>query len=126
MAANIQKAGAVKSWATHVAQLFVLSAAVAAGGALSGADLDAALIQTTGKPALGTGRFYGYRTATEGPGATAFADARDLARAAGAPLVLVWGEASCEHCAAFTAELNRRKDEVAAWLGATRAVFAYF
>ena len=38
----------------------------------------------------------------------------DLARATGAPLVLVWGDKSCEHCAAFTAELNRRKDEVAA------------
>lgn len=121
-----QMVGTVKGWATHVARLFVLSTAVAAGGALSGADLDAALIQTTGKPALGTGRFYGYRTATEGPGATAFADARDLARATGAPLVLVWGDANCSHCAAFTAELNRRKDEVAAWLGATRAVFAYF
>lgn len=118
--------GTAKGWATHVARLFVLSAAVAAGGALSGADLDAALIQTTGKPALGTGRFYGYRTVAEGPGPTAFADARDLARAAGAPLVLVWGDKSCAHCAAFTAELNRRKDEVAAWLGTTRAVFAYF
>lgn len=126
MATNTRTAGTVKGWATHVARLFVLSAAVAAGGALSGADLDAALIQTAGKPALGTGRFYGYRTATEGPGATAFADARDLARAAGAPLVLVWGDKSCAHCAAFTAELNRWKDEVAAWLGMTRAVFAYF
>lgn len=126
MAANTRTVGTAKGWATHVARLFVLSAAVAAGGALSGADLDAALIQTTGEPALGTGRFYGYRTAAEGPGPTAFADARDLARAGNAPLVLVWGDKSCAHCAAFTAELNRRKDEVAAWLGTTRAVFAYF
>lgn len=122
-------ATSTKGWATHVARLFFLSAAVW-GGALCGADtgvhLDADLIQTTGTPALGTGRFYGYRTAKEGPGATAFAQARDLARDAGVPLVLVWGEASCAHCAAFTAELNRRKDEVSAWLGATRAVFAYF
>lgn len=126
MAANSRTVGTAKGWATHVARLFVLSAAVAAGGALSGADLDAALIQTTGEPALGTGRFYGYRTAAEGPGPTAFADARDLARAGNVPLVLVWGDKSCAHCAAFTAELNRRKDEVAAWLGTTRAVFAYF
>ena len=39
---RIQVVGTAKGWAAHVARLFVLSAAAAAGGALSGANLDTA------------------------------------------------------------------------------------
>lgn len=117
----------VKSWVAQAAQLFFLFAwaSVSAAGA-DDATLDAALIQTSGSPSVAAGRFYGYRSPTEGPGATAFADAQALARAEGVPLVAVWSNKGCSHCAAFARELNANAADVADWLSTTKAVFAYF
>lgn len=118
---------AMKSWAAQAVQLFVLFAGTCVSAAgTDDATLDSALIQTSGRPSVAAGRFYGYRTATEGPGETAFADAQALARAEGVPLVIVWSNKGCAHCAAFARELNANAAAVTNWLTETRAVFAYF
>ena len=58
----------------------ILLSAVCIDGAL-GALLDASLIQTDGVPSVGSGKFYGYRSASEGPGDDAFTLAYDTALA---------------------------------------------
>lgn len=118
----------VKGWAAQAVQLFLFSlwAGTVLAADVDDVTLDAALIQTTGMPSVGAGRFYGYRTAAEGPGDLAFTNAQALARAEGVPLVVVWSNKGCEHCSAFARELNANVAAVTNWLTETRAVFAYF
>ena len=101
--------------------VYALSASVALA-----ATLDASLIQTSGNPSVGRGKFYGYRTKTEGPGDDTLVRAQALAEAEHVPLVVVWSEEQCEHCNAFISELNERVAEVSAFLSTNRAVFAFF
>ena len=91
-----------------------------------GETLDASLIQTDGVPSVGSGKFYGYRSASEGPGDDAFTIAYDTALAEGVPLVVIWSNDGCEHCDAFATELNANKAAVSAWLKSQDAVFAFF
>ena len=98
----------------------------AASAAANAATLDAALAQTSGDPSVSAGVFYGYRTATEGPGDDALGKARALAKAEHVPLVVVWSEEDCSHCNAFINEMNSSADEVASFLSTNRAVFAFF
>lgn len=97
-----------------------------AAGSFIEQTLNASLIQTSGKPAVASGRFYGYRQYSEGPGKDAFSNALEVATAEGVPLVLVWGNKGCEHCSTFAKSLNDNEAEVSKWLAGTRAVFAYF
>ena len=87
---------------------------------------DAALVQTSGEPAVAAGRFYGYRTKSEGPGDDALAKAQALAAAEHVPLVVVWSEEDCSHCNEFIAQMNAAKDDVALFLSTNRAVFTFF
>lgn len=105
---------------------FLLTALVVAVSAVHAATLDASLIQTRGDPAVGTGKFYGYRTKTEGPGDDALTKAQALAAAEHVPLVVVWSEEDCSHCNEFIAQMNAAKDDVALFLSANRAVFTFF
>ena len=91
-----------------------------------GETLDASLIQTDGVPSVGSGKFYGYRSATEGPGDDAFTIAYEKSLAEGVPLVVIWSNDGCEHCDAFATELNANKAAVSAWLKSQDAVFAFF
>lgn len=118
----------VKGWVAQAAHslFFLLWAGTVLAAEVDDATLDAALIQTKGMPSVGAGRFYGYRTATEGPGDSAFTNVQALARAEDVPLVVVWSNKGCSHCAAFARELNANIAAVTNWLAETRAVFAYF
>lgn len=102
--------------------LCVLCASVAA----SAATLDASLIQTSGLPSVGSGKFYGYQTPAVGPGSGAFSNAYNKAVSEGVPLVVVWSNDECSHCNDFTDELNMNKAEVSAWLASREAVFVFF
>ena len=88
--------------------------------------LDSALIRTSGDPAVAAGKFYGYRTKTEGPGDDALAKAQSLAEAEHVPLVVVWGEEQCPHCNALISQMNAAVSDVTAFLSTNRAVFAFF
>lgn len=99
---------------------------VHAAGSFAEQTLKSELIQTSGKPAVASGRFYGYRQYTEGPGKDAFADCRELAEGSGVPLVVIWSNKGCEHCSALAKSLNDNEAEVSKWLSENRAVFAYF
>lgn len=96
-------------------------------GTLSAAasTINASLIQTSGEPSVGTGRFYGYRTSASGPGDQAFAKAKAEAEAEGVPLVVIWSNEDCHYCDSFTDDLNGNLSAVADWLKG-RAVFAFF
>lgn len=111
-----KKTGAV--FAASAAGLFALAAGAA--------TLDASLIQTDGLPSVGSDRFYGYRTATEGPGDLAVSNAVALAEERGVPLVMIWSEENCSHCNAFISSLNADGEAVSAYLAGTKAVFAFF
>ena len=100
---------------------WLLSASVAVG-----ATLDASLIQTSGQPSVGGGKFYGYQTSSIGPGPNAFSNAFEKAISEGVPLVVIWSDTGCPHCDAFIAELNANKAAVANWLASREAVFAFF
>lgn len=113
------------SKALFLSAMSAMSAVVACLTAAA-TTLDASLIQTKGKPAVASGMFYGYCTATEGPGDTAFVQAKELAEREDVPLVVIWSHESCHYCDAFIADLNAKKSEVESWLGANRAVFAFF
>ena len=86
----------------------------------------ASLVQTSGDPAVSAGKFYGYRTASEGPGDDALSKAQSLAAAEHVPLVVVWSEEDCEHCNDFIAQMNAAKADVASFLSTNRAVFTFF
>ena len=87
---------------------------------------DASLIQTSGDPAVSAGKFYGYQTATKGPGDDALEKARTLAETEHVPIVVVWSEEDCQHCNAFISQMNAAKADVAAFLSTNRAVFTFF
>ena len=89
-------------------------------------DLNGDLIQTSGNPSVAAGRFYGYRTASEGPGNDAFAKAKALAEAEGVPLVVVWSHESCHFCSDFIADINGHSADAKKWMTENRAVFAFF
>lgn len=107
-----------KIWMVAVATILFAS--------LDAADLDPSLIQTSGKPGVGTGKFYGYRSASNGPGDDAFADAYEKALSENVPLVVIWSNQGCSHCDSFAQSLNDEKKEVSEWLQTNKAVFAYF
>lgn len=87
---------------------------------------DSSLVQTSGDPAVAAGKFYGYRTKTEGPGEQALENAKALAEAEHVPLVVVWSEEQCPHCNSLITQMNAAKDDVAAFLSTNRAVFTFF
>jgi len=91
-----------------------------------GVDLDASLIHTSGEPSLSAGKFYGYRTPSEGPGDLAFSNVWAFARKEHAPLVVVWSHESCHYCDAFIESLNAAQESVKGWMSTNRAVFAFF
>lgn len=93
---------------------------------VSAEALDDSLMQTSGEPSIGSGRFYGYRTPSSGPGANAFSNAYNKAVAEGVPLVVIWSDDGCEHCDAFIREVNGSKSAVASWLASKKAVFTFF
>lgn len=97
-----------------------------AAGSFIEQTLNASLIQTSGKPTVPSGQFYGYRQYTEGPGKDAFADCLELSKSEGVPIVVIWSNKGCEHCSAFAKSLNDNAAEVKEWLAGNRAVFAYF
>ena len=105
---------------------FLLTALVVAVSAVHAATLDASLIQTRGDPAVGTGKFYGYRTKTEGPGDDALEKAQALAEKEHVPLVVVWGEEQCPHCNALITQMNASSADVATFLSTNHAVFTFF
>ena len=88
--------------------------------------LNSSLIQTSGLPEIGTGKFYGDRQPTEGPGVLTFSNAFEKAVAENVPLAVIWSNKGCEHCSAFASELNQMQQTVSSWLAGKRAVFAYF
>ena len=100
--------------------------AIALSAVVLAATPDASLVQTSGEPAVAAGRFYGYRTKSEGPGDDALAKAQALAAAEHVPLVVVWSEEDCEHCNDFIAQMNAANDDVASFLSTNRAVFTFF
>lgn len=107
--------------------LTVLTVAVAVRTAAATENtLSKELIQTSGLPEVGSGKFYGYRTPTDGPGVQAFSNALAKARAERVPLVVVWSNTGCGHCSTFAGELNEQIDEMSSWLSTNRAVFAFF
>ena len=110
----------------HLRHAAIFLCALSAGVAASAATLDASLIQTSGRPSVGSGKFYGYRTAAEGPGNNAFSNAYEKAVSEGVPLVVVWSNEGCEHCDGFTENLNANKAVVESWLASQEAVFAFF
>ncbi len=87
---------------------------------------DASLVQTIGDPSVAAGKFYGYQTATKGPGEDALEKARALAAAERVPLVVVWSEEDCSHCNDLIAEMNASAAEVSGFLSTNRAVFTFF
>ena len=87
---------------------------------------DASLVQTSGEPSVAAGKFYGYRTKTDGPGEQTLEKAQALAEAKHVPLVVVWGEEQCPHCNAFITQMNAASADVAAFLSTNRAVFTFF
>ena len=95
-------------------------------GVAYAATLDASLIQTSGQPSVGGGKFYGYRTAAEGPGNNAFSNAYEKAVSECVPLVVVWSNEGCPHCDDFVNWLNGNKATVTGWLASKKAVFAFF
>ena len=103
-----------------------LTALVVATLAANAATLDSSLIKTSGDPEIGTGKFYGYRTKTEGPGDDALAKAQALAAAEHVPLVVVWSEEQCPHCNSFITQMNAAAADVASFLSTNRAVFTFF
>ena len=86
----------------------------------------ASLVQTSGDPAVAAGKFYGYRTPSEGPGNDALTKARELAAAEHVPLVIVWSEEDCEHCNDLISQMNVASSDVASFLSTNRAVFTFF
>lgn len=110
----------------HRRHAAILLCALCASVAAFAATLDASLIQTIGQPFVGSGKFYGYRTAAEGPGNNAFSNAYEKAVSEGVPLVVVWSNEGCEHCDAFIEELNANIAEVSQWLASKDAVFTFF
>lgn len=93
---------------------------------LNAATIDASLIQTSGQPEIGSGKFYGYQTSTTGPGDEAFANAYDKAIRENVPLIVIWSNEDCHYCDDFVKDLNSHKTEVSEWLGTNKAVFAFF
>lgn len=87
---------------------------------------DKSLVQTSGDPSVSAGKFYGYRTKSEGPGELALDKAKALAAAEHVPLVVVWSEEDCEHCNTFITQMNAAKADVASFLSTNMAVFAFF
>ena len=87
---------------------------------------DASLVQTSGNPSVASGKFYGYQTATKGPGGDALEKAQALAAAERVPLVVIWSEEDCEHCNDFISQMNSAKADVASFLSTNRAVFTFF
>ena len=87
---------------------------------------DASLVQTSGDPSVAAGKFYGYQTATKGPGEDALEKAQALAAEERVPLVVVWSEEDCEHCNDFIAQMNSAKADVTSFLSTNRAVFTFF
>ena len=102
-----------------------IAAVIASIGAKS-ETLDVSLIQTNGDPEVAAGRFYGYRTASIGPGDGTLDKARTLAAKERVPIVVVWSEEDCEHCNAFISQMNAAKDDVTGFLSTNRAVFLFF
>ena len=99
---------------------------VAIAGFAHAATPDKSLVQTSGDPEVAAGKFYGYRTKTEGPGEQTLAKAQALAEAEHVPLVVVWSEEQCPHCNSLITQMNAAKDDVAAFLSTNRAVFTFF
>lgn len=108
-----------------VRNLILLSCAVSCGIA-SAATLDVTLIRTSGAPAVADGKFYGYRTSTQGPGDAAFKDALALAKDEHVPLVTIWSNEDCHYCDDFAEDLNANAKVVSSWLATNRAVCVYF
>ena len=104
----------------------LLAFGVPTSDACAGVALDTDLIQTSGDPAVASGKFYGYRLPDEGPGDQAFSNAFLKARSEHVPLVVIWSHESCHYCDAFIKSLNSSKSAVAKWLAENRAVFAFF
>ncbi len=88
--------------------------------------LSSALIQTSGDPAIGTGKFYGYRTKSVGPGNETLEKAKVLAEAEHVPLVVIWSEEDCSHCNDLIRQMNADVAGVSSWLATNRAVFTFF
>ncbi len=107
-----------------------LSAAFAlvllAASGLADALLDPNLIDTEGDPQIKTGRFYGYRTVSEGPGNDAFVKLRNKAINESLPLIVIWSAVDCKYCNAFTADVNSKADQVSQWMAGKTALFGFF
>ncbi len=88
--------------------------------------LDPSLIQVSGDPAIGTGKFYGYRVASEGPGDAAFQKCLATAQASGKPLAVIWGNQGCRHCSSFTESLNASAELLSGWMKGKDALFSFF
>ena len=113
--------------------IFALAAAASIAAAASGAVktfkegyIDKSLIETSGEPQAGTGKFWGYRSAKNGPGEDAFAKLIEKAKKEHVPVVIVWSNDDCIYCSRFVARLNEAKDEVSAKMKEAPAIFAWF
>lgn len=113
----------------HVAALCALCACLGASAAVKTFKegyIDKSLVETSGEPQAHTGKFWGYRTAKDGPGDDAFARLIEKAKKEHVPVVAVWSNKDCVYCSRFVARLNEAKEEVAAKLKETHALFAWF
>ena len=116
--------------AIRAATVFIaLCAGLGAGAAVKTFKegyVDRSLIQTSGEPQTGTGKFWGYRSAKDGPGEDAFRKLLAKAKAEHRPLIAVWSNEDCIYCSRFVARLNRSKAEFSAWMKTTPALFGWF
>ena len=87
-------------------------------------ELDPSLIKTEGDPEYG--RFYGYRTISEGPGGLAFAKLRQKAENEHVPLILICSQDKCNHCTGFADNMNAEKEALLEWMSRRNALFGFF
>lgn len=115
---------ACRSFRAQIRILSLLACAALRAALADDILLDAALIKTSGEPAYGS--FYGYRTVSEGPGTSAFADLKAKATADHVPLFVVWTAPGCNHCSGFADNMNTEQEALLAWMARRNALFGYF
>lgn len=87
-------------------------------------ELVVSLVKTSGSPAYGS--FYGYRTVTDGPSYSAFADLKAMADRDHVPLFVVFSANGCSHCDGFASNLNAESSMLQNWMPRRNALFGYF
>ena len=109
---------------SNVSRILMLLSATALLRTAHAEELDVSLVKTSGSPAYGS--FYGYRTVTEGPSYSAFADLKAMADREHVPLFVIFSANGCSHCDGFAANLNAEASMLLNWMPRRNALFGYF